>query len=64
MIKIKNKVARKILGIITLGIGGWFVFEFVRNLLEPFIPLGLAQLVIGSLLVLIGVKFFGLTGGK
>lgn len=64
MIKIKNKLAKRILGTITVGIGGWFVFEYIKGIIDPFVPLGLGQLMIGLVLVAIGIYYFGFVGGK
>lgn len=60
MIKLKNKYARTIVGTLTLGVGGWFIFEVFRTYLEPIASSLLSKFIIGSVLVLIGITNFGL----
>ena len=52
----KNKPVRKILSILTIGVGGWFVFVFARGLIEPFINTPISSLIVGSVLVMIGIN--------
>lgn len=59
---VTSKTFKKVIATFTITVGGWYIFKFSTNLLDPYLTTAGSWFVVGTVLVFIGIKFFKLKG--